>query len=218
MDRREALPETHCVQHLARDHSHANFRTTAYSRPTRPLGWKLFNAGIDGNLSGTAQIVTMMDSGLNTNMEHFAEDTSVVGTIGAAHRKVVGYDSSGQRRPVRHQFRQRRRRSRDLTSQHAVGSISNMTTNPDVTHVPTNFWDPGIARDAKVYFQDIGAAGSALSPADLGTSITLAIGKGSFIQNHSWSAATNTYITDADEPRYRSVRQPEHGRDGLRGE
>jgi hypothetical protein len=162
-------------------------------------GWKFFNIGLDGNLSGTAQIVTVMDSGLNTKMEHFSEDTAVAGPIGAAHRKVVGYDVQGAGDQCVTAFS-------DLTSdgghgtwtsQHAVGSISNMTTNPDVTHVPNNFWDPGIAPDGKVYFQDIGVSGSLFPPNDLGTSITAAIGKGSFIQNHSWSAATNTYEPDA---------------------
>ena len=49
--------------------------------------------GIDG--TATSQIVTMMDSGLNTKMEHFSQDTVSNGTVGAAHRKVVGYDVYG---------------------------------------------------------------------------------------------------------------------------
>ena len=37
-------------------------------------GWKLWNAGIDGG--ATNQIVTMEDTGLNTNMEHFAQNVA----------------------------------------------------------------------------------------------------------------------------------------------
>jgi len=33
---------------------------------TSTNGWKLWNAGIDGNASGTAQIVAVQDTGLNT--------------------------------------------------------------------------------------------------------------------------------------------------------
>src|SRR5262249_44154100 len=58
-------------------------------------GWKLWNVGLDGNLSGTAQIVTMMDTGLNTNAFHFSQDTLTTGAPGAGHRKVVGYDVYG---------------------------------------------------------------------------------------------------------------------------
>jgi hypothetical protein len=162
-------------------------------------GWKFFNIGLDGNLSGTSQIVTMMDSGLNTNMEHFSQDTSVVGTIGAAHRKVRDYEvlpGTGDQCVTAYNTSDGGHGT--WTSQHAVGSISNMTSNPDVTHVPNNFWDPGIARDGRVYFQDIGITGSLFPPADLGTGITAAMGKGSFIQNNSWSASTNSYTADPD--------------------
>jgi hypothetical protein len=157
------------------------------------VGWKLWNAGIDG----TGQIVTMMDSGLNTKMEHFALDTITNGTPGAAHRKVVGYDTFGGDQCVLDTA------SADgghgtKTSQHAVGSISNMTSNPDVTHTPNGNWDNGIARGAKVYFQDIGLSTGAISPpGDLGPAISTAIGKGSFIQNNSWGAANNSYDTSA---------------------
>ena len=156
-------------------------------------GWKLWNAGIDG----TGQIVTMMDSGLNTKMEHFSQDIANNGTPGAAHRKVVGYDIYGGDQCVLDTS------SSDgghgtKTSQHAVGSISNMTGSPDVTHTPTVNYDNGVARGAKVYFQDIGgAAGTISPPGDLGPSIIAAIGKGSFVQNHSWGAANNSYDLEA---------------------
>jgi hypothetical protein len=156
-------------------------------------GWKLWNAGIDG----TGQIVTMMDSGLNTKLFQFSQDTQNHGTIGASHRKVVGYDVYGGDQCVLdtngadggHGAK---------TSQHAVGSISNMTTNPDPNHTPNVNWDNGIARGAKVYFQDIGTAGGNINPpADLGASITAAVAKGSFVQNHSWGAASNAYDPSA---------------------
>jgi hypothetical protein len=162
---------------------------------TTGTGWKLWNAGVDG----TGQIVTMMDSGLNTKMEHFAENVATHGTIGVAHRKVVAYESFGGGNLCVADSNSADGGHGTKTSQHAVGSISNMTVSPDVTHTPTAHWDNGIARGAKVYFQDIGTdAGSSVSPPlDLGPSITAAIAKGSFVQNHSWSAATNSYDTAA---------------------
>ncbi|HEX4826061.1 MAG TPA: hypothetical protein VFV19_17315 [Candidatus Polarisedimenticolaceae bacterium] len=160
-------------------------------------GWKLWNAGIDGNLNGTAQIVTMMDTGLNTNAYHFSQDTVTAGTLGAAHRKVVGYDVYGGDQCVNNSITADGGHGTE-TSQHAVGSISNMSTNPDTVHTPNENWDDGIARDGKVYFQDIGnAAGTLNPPVDLGPAITAAIAKGSFIQNHSWGAATATYDSQA---------------------
>ena len=70
--------------------------------------------------------------------------------------------------------------------------------NPDTLHTPTTHYDNGIARDAKLYFQDIGnSAGSIFPPADLGPSITAAIARGSFIQNHSWGSASPTYDSSA---------------------
>jgi hypothetical protein len=107
-------------------------------------GWKLFNPGIDGNLSGTAQIVTIMDSGLNTKMEHFAEDTTTAGTIGATHRKVVGYDVQGSGDQCVTAYNAADGGHGTWTSQHAVGSISNMTTNPDTTHTPNGNYDVGV--------------------------------------------------------------------------
>ena len=167
----------------------------AYTTNTA-LGWKLWNAGIDGG--ATSQIVTMMDSGLNTKMFHFSEDTSNNGTVGPSHRKVVGYDVFGGGDQCVLADAGADGGHGAKTSQHAVGSISNMTTNPDTTHVPSANWDDGIARGGKVYFQDIGnAAGSIGPPADLGPSITAAIAKGSFIQNHSWGAANNSYDSQA---------------------
>jgi len=161
---------------------------------TTALGWKLWNAGIDG----TGQIVTMMDSGLNTKMEHFAESSILNGTPGAGHRKVVAYEPFGGGDQCVLDNVSVDGGHGTKTSQHAVGSISNMTANPDVTHVPNANWDNGIARGAKVYFQDIGLSSGAISPpADLGPSITAAIGKGSFIQNHSWGAANNLYDASA---------------------
>jgi hypothetical protein len=160
-------------------------------------GWKLWNTGLDGNLSGTAQIVTMMDSGLNTSAYHFSQDTVNAGTLGAAHRKVVGYDVYGGDACVNN-FTTADGGHGTETSQHAVGSISNMSANPDVVHTPNVNWDNGIARDGKVYFQDIGIASGALNPPiDLGPSIVAAVGKGSFIQNHSWGAPNNSYSTTA---------------------
>ncbi len=154
-------------------------------------GWRLWNAGIDGGATG--QIVTMMDTGLNTKMYHFSQDTLNTGTIGPAHRKVVAYENFGGDLCVLG--------NADVdgghgakTSQHAVGSISNMITNPDTMHVPNANWDDGIARGAKVYMQDIGdATGSINPPLDLGPSITAAIMKGSFVQNHSWGNSSDTY-------------------------
>jgi hypothetical protein len=157
------------------------------------IGWKLWNAGIDG----TGQIVTMMDSGLNTKMEHFAQDTLNSGTVGPAHRKVVGYDlfGGGDQCVIDNNAAPDGGHG-GKTSQHAVGSISNMTTNPDTAHTPNVHFDNGIARGAKVYFQDAGNPGTPTGispPSDLGPSITAAIGKGSFIQNHSWGTPNNTY-------------------------
>src|SRR5262245_14405464 len=157
-------------------------------------GWKLWNAGIDG----TGQIVTMMDSGLNTKMYHFAQDTLNNGTVGPAHRKVVGYDVFGAGDQCVLDTNGADGGHGAKTSQHAVGSISNMTSNPDVSHVPNANWDNGIARGAKLYFQDIGNNLGAIGPpGDLGPSITAAIGKGSFVQNHSWGAGNNLYDASA---------------------
>ena len=53
------------------------------------------SAGSCGTPASTATggaVVTVMDRGLNTKMVHFSQDTADDGTIGAAHRKVVGYD------------------------------------------------------------------------------------------------------------------------------
>ena len=155
------------------------------------LGWKLWNAGIDGTAS--SQIITMMDSGLNTNMEHFANDTVAAGTLGPAHRKVIGYDNFGGDLCVLN-YTSTDGGHGTWTSQHAAGSISNMSTNPDTTHTPTNFYDVGIARGAKIYFQDIGTSSGSLStPSDLTNSITTAEGKGSFVQNYSWGTSSPTY-------------------------
>ena len=159
----------------------------------KALGWKLWNAGING----TGQVVAMMDTGLNTNMEHFSENAAVVGTVGPAHRKVAGYDVFGGDQCVLG-ISGADEGHGTWTSQHAVGSISNMTSNPDTTHTPTENWDNGIARNAKVYFQDMGdSTGAIFPPGDLAASITAAIAKGSFIQNNSWGAATNTYTASA---------------------
>ncbi len=168
----------------------------AYTTSTG-AGWKLWNAGIDGNRSGTAQVVTVMDSGLTTTSELFAHDTLNVGTLGAAHRKVVGYDVyGGGDLCVNAEFVGDGGHG-NWVSQHAVGSISNMTSNPDTTHLPNVHWDNGIARDAKLYFQDVAlnASSSVSPPLDLTASILAAIGKGSWIQNHSWGAAIPTYDT-----------------------
>jgi hypothetical protein len=165
----------------------------AYTTSTS-TGWKIWNAGIDG----TGQIVTMMDSGLNTKMYHFAQDTLNNGTVGPAHRKVVGYDVFGAGDQCVLDTNGADGGHGAKTSQHAVGSISNMTTNPDTTHTPNGHYDNGIARGAKLYFQDIGtSSGSIGPPSDLGPSITAAIGKGSFVQNHSWGAANNLYDASA---------------------
>jgi hypothetical protein len=158
--------------------------------------WPLWNAGLKGNASGTAQIVTVMDTGLNTKMEHFAQDTSAVGTIGSSHRKVVGYDNYGGDLCVTAYNGTTDGGHGTWTSQHAVGSISNMTSNPDTTHTPNTYYDTGIAPNGKLYFQDIGtSAGTLSTPADLGPSITAAIGKGSYIQSHSWGSSSPTYDT-----------------------
>ena len=166
---------------------------------TSTSGWTVWNAGIKGNASGTAQIVTMMDTGLGISMYHFSQDTLNVGTIGSSHRKVVGYDNYGGDLCVLAYT------GADVghgtwTSQCAVGSISNMTTNPDTTHTPNTYYDDGIAPNGKVYFQDIGTNTGALNPpTDLGPSIVAAIGKGSYIQNHSWGTATDSYDTTAGD-------------------
>ncbi len=159
------------------------------------IGWKLWNVGIDGTATG--QIVTMMDTGLNTKMEHFAQNTATAGTVGASHRKVAGYDNYGGDVCVTSNTAADGGHG-TWTSQHAVGSISNMTTNPDTIHTPTVHYDNGIARGAKVYFQDIGTSTGALNaPLDLGPSIAAAIGKGSYVQNHSWGTSANLYDTTA---------------------
>ena len=73
-----------------------------------------------------------------------------------------------------------------------------MTTNIDSTHTPNTHYDLGIAPNAKLYFQDVGtSAGAINAPTDLGPSITAAIGKGSYIQSHSWGTSSDTYDTTA---------------------
>ncbi len=162
-------------------------------------GWQLWNEGLDGSKSGSAQIITMMDTGLNTEMEHFAQDITTVGTLNSSHRKVVGYDNYGGDVCVTAWTQNTTDAGHGTwTSQHAAGSISNMTSNPDTTHTPTNYYDDGIARGAKIYFQDIGTStGTISAPLDLGPSITAAIGKGSYIQSHSWGTSSPTYDTTA---------------------
>lgn len=161
---------------------------------TKATGWKLWNAGIDG----TGQIITMMDTGLNTKMEPFAESTTTAATVLPGSRKVVGYDVFGGDMCV-NAYTTADGGHGTFTSQHAVGSISNMTSNPDVTHTPNENWDRGIARGAKVYFQDIGvAAGTIAPPSDLGPAIAAAIAKGSFVQNNSWGTSTPIYDAQAD--------------------
>ncbi len=95
VDRRESLPAPLGDRLRRRPSCRCCCRTTASFTTNTSMGWKLWNAGIDGNASGTAQIVTMMDTGLNTNMEHFSESTTSNGALGAGHRKVVGYDVYG---------------------------------------------------------------------------------------------------------------------------
>ncbi|MBZ5639892.1 MAG: S8 family serine peptidase, partial [Acidobacteriia bacterium] len=113
------------------------------------------------------------------------------------HRKVVGYDNYGGDVCVNN-YTTADGGHGTWTSQHAAGSISNMSSNPDTTHTPNGNFDDGIARGAKVYFQDIGtSAGTLAAPLDLGPSITAAIGKGSFVQNHSWGTSSPTYDTEA---------------------
>ncbi len=160
---------------------------------TTATGWKLWNAGIDG----TGQIVTMMDTGLNTKMEHFSEDIVTAATNLPGSRKVVGYDVYGGDVCVT-AFGGADGGHGTFTSQHAVGSISNMTSNPDVTHTPNVHWDNGPARGAKVYFQDIGIpAGTINPPGDLEPAIVAAKAKGSFIQNNSWGTSSPTYDLSA---------------------
>ena len=159
----------------------------------KALGWKLWNAGING----TGQIVTMEDTGLNTNNYHFSQDTVAVGTVGPAHRKVVAYDLDGGDQCVL-DISGADEGHGTWTSQHAVGSISNMTTNPDGVHTPPENWDNGIARGARVYFRDIGNSLGQIFPAgDLGPGILTAISKGSFIENNSWGTSTSNYDAEA---------------------
>jgi hypothetical protein len=115
-------------------------------------------------------------------MYHFAEDTLNNGNVGPTHRKVVGYDSFGAGDQCVLDTNGADGGHGAKTSQHAVGSISNMTTNPDTAHTPNAHWDNGIARGAKVYFQDVGtSSGSIGPPGDLGPAITAAVGK-SFVR------------------------------------
>ncbi len=157
-------------------------------------GWKLWNVGLDGSKSGTAQVVTMMDSGLNTEMYHFSQDTVNVGTLGLSHRKVVGYSVYGGDVCVALDGHG------TMTSQHVAGDISSMTTNPDTTDTPNENWDNGIARGAKIYFEDIGTASGINPPTDLGPSLTDAKNNyNSYIQNDSWGTSSPTYDTEAGD-------------------
>ncbi|MCX7831220.1 MAG: S8 family serine peptidase, partial [Acidobacteria bacterium] len=65
-------------------------------------------------------------------------------------------------------------------------------------HTPNVNWDNGVARDAKIYFQDIGnSAGSLTGPTSMSGSITNAQTNGAYIQNNSWGTSSNTYDTNA---------------------
>jgi len=167
---------------------------------TSTTGWKLWNAGIDGNASGTAQIVAVQDTGLNTNMEHFSENanTGINQPLpSTTHRKVTGYYNSGGDLCVL-SYSGADGGHGTWTSQHAVGSISNMTSPQDTTHTPNTYYDNGIARDAKVYFQDIGnSAGNLTGPTSMSGSITNAQTNGAYIQNNSWGTTSPSYDTNA---------------------
>ncbi len=158
-------------------------------------GWKLWNAGIDGNASGSAQIISMMDTGLDTKMEHFAEFSSGNAPApSATHRKVRGYYNAGGDTCNEITYSGGHG---TWTSQHAAGSISNMTAPIDTTHTPNTYYDNGIARDAKIYFQDIGTSTGGLNITSMSGSITNAIGVGSYIQNNSWGTSTADYSADS---------------------
>jgi len=155
----------------------------------KSVSWDLWN----NNLDGTNQIITMMDSGIAFSMYHFAQSTSSAGTPGPSHRKVVGwtaYGTSGDTCVCNYSTADGGHGT--WTSQHAAGDISGIPGQNEN-------YDTGIARRAKIYFEDIGPAtctGSVYPPSDLTASINDAISKGSYIQNHSWGGS-NTYDTYA---------------------
>jgi hypothetical protein len=143
------------------------------------IGWKLWNAGIDG----TGQIVTMMDS----RSQH--EDVSLLPRhrepwdARPAHRKVVGYDifsnasGSGDQCVLDNAGADGGHGAKDLPACRRVDLEHDVEPRWD-PHPNANF-DNGIARGAKVYFQDIGdSAGSIWPPTDLGPAIATAIAQG----------------------------------------
>ena len=164
----------------------------------KALGWKLWNAGIDGSV--TNQIVTMMDSGLNTKMFHFSQDTVNNGTVGPAHRKVVGYDpyGSGDQCVLDIGRYQRRRPRREDVAARGRLDLEHDVEPRRHAHAERELGQRDRARRQGL-LQDIGnRAGSIGPPLDLGPSITAAkVRQGSFVQNHSWGAANNSYDSEA---------------------
>lgn len=154
----------------------------------KSVSWDLWNNNLDGN----NQIITMMDSGIAFSMYHFAQSTSSAGTPGASHRKLVGWTAYGGGDTCVCSYSTADGGHGTWTSQHAAGDISGISGQNEN-------YDTGIARRAKIYFEDIGpntCDGSVSPPTSLSASITDAISKGSYIQNHSWGGS-NSYDTAA---------------------
>ena len=158
------------------------------------VGWKLWNSGIDG--SATGQIVTMMDSGLTTKMEHFAQDTA------EQRRRRARAPEGGRLRRVR----RRRVRSRHAIAPTAAtaprrhsmrsGSISNMSAEPrHDAHAERSTGttaSPGAPRSTSR--TSASATGSIAPPGRPGAfDRRLRSPRARYIQNHSWGAPINSY-------------------------
>ncbi|MFQ5669161.1 MAG: S8 family serine peptidase [Acidobacteriota bacterium] len=161
----------------------------------------LWDAGVDGGGNGLVapQILAVTDTGLSYDALHFSDTATAAGNPGAAHSKIESYLAVG---------------SGDLFScddpasggsTHgnivagiAAGNVSrfgiDLRNNPGWEAAKTPFAADGVARGARVVFQDaqsqVGCLGSfdIVQPGNLFDRMTEAKGAGASIHNMSFSA------------------------------
>lgn len=148
--------------------------------------YTLHNAGIDG----TGQILTIMDSGLDNDHAHFAENSSTVGTPGSGHRKVEADDAycSGMCDTV-------------ACSSQDHGTHVSGTALGNATDIGMDGSFDGVAPGARLIMQDIqrsNGGNCAMGALDPPTMLSAAAypdarAAGSFVHSNSWGTTSNTY-------------------------